>query len=621
MSNVNDPVGRNLPTEVEMLALKPEDRDPYWYRTYYRGDHERQLTVRAVVMGALLGMVLSLSNLYIGLKIGWLFGVAITACILSFAIWKSLRAMLPRFFTSEMSILENNCMQSTASCASAATLGVLVSAVPAFLLITGKNVPWPALTLFILCVGSLGVFMAIPMKRQMINIEQLKFPSGIVAANTLKSLYASGAEAASQAKSLGIAGFFSMALKWLTGGKLPFAIPESFAIPGTQMGLPLSRWTIGVDVSLLMVAAGAIVGFKIGWSLILGAVLNYCVMAPFAVAHGAIALDKVGFGPIARWSVWTGVSIMVTSSLLHFATQWRTIGRALGGISARKSGSVRADVLARIEVPMSWFVWGMLLTTISCVAVMYFAFGTSWWMGIIAVLLTFFLALVACRASGETDIGPIGAMGKITQLLFGVLSPGNATTNLMTAGITAGAASSAGDLLTDLKSGYLLGANPRKQFLAQYFGLFAGVLVVVPAYYFLIPDASVIGTKWAAPSAQVWAAVARLLSQGFSQLHPTAKWGLLVGSVVGIALQALTIKLPKARKFIPNPTGLGIGMVVPFSNSLGMFIGSVLGMWFTKWRPALAERYIFPVCSGAIAGESIMGIVIAVLVAFSVIAG
>src|SRR5690606_28252101 len=96
--------------------------------------------------------------------------------------------------------------------------------------------------------------------------------------------------------------------------------------------------------------------------------------------------------------------------------------------------------------------------------------------------MSFLLALVACRVTGETDTTPVGAMGKVTQLTFGAINPTSANVNLMAANITAGAATSAADLLTDLKSGYLLGANPRKQFLAQFSGIFIGTIVTVLAF-------------------------------------------------------------------------------------------------------------------------------------------
>ena len=98
-------------------------------------------------------------------------------------------------------------------------------------------------------------------------------------------------------------------------------------------------------------------------------------------------------------------------------------------------------------------------------------FGIAWWMGVLAVVLTFLLSIVAARATGETDTTPIGAMGKITQLTYGMIDPGNMKTNLMTAAITAGAACHSADLLQSLKTGYLVGADPRKQAIAQLFGI------------------------------------------------------------------------------------------------------------------------------------------------------
>jgi uncharacterized oligopeptide transporter (OPT) family protein len=184
----------------------------------------------------------------------------------------------------------------------------------------------------------------------------------------------------------------------------------------------------------------------------------------------------------------------------------------------------------------------------------------------------------------------------------------------MTANISAGATTHAGDLLTDLKSGYLLGANPRQQFLAQFFGLFAGALVVVPAFFLLIPDPSVLGTeRWPAPAALVWRGVAELLSKGVGALHPTARIGLLVGAVTGIVLPLLEMKFPRYKAYIPSATGLGLAFTIPGFNCVSFFIGGLLAIWFRKARPKLAEEYTVPVSSGVIAGESLTGVLIALL--------
>lgn len=616
-------------TEPHVAGPTPEDLELKWYKEVYQGDNMRQLTLRAVIMGALLGGFMSLSNLYVGLKTGWGLGVNITACILAYSLWKGLRAALPFLFRSDLSILESNCMQTTASSAGYSTGGTMVSAIAAYLIITGTHIPWTILALWTVFLAFLGISISIPLKRQMINIEQLKFPSGIAAAETLKSLHSAGVEAGQKAKALGLAGIFGACTAWMRDAGLKsswfgspswmrekFTIPAQFPFPGSINGFTMDKWTMSFEMSAIMIAAGGIIGWKVGWSLLLGATINYGFLAPWAASVGAIDTTKLGYRAIVQWSTWAGASLMVTSGLFMFALQWKTALRAFSGISNifRKRADTVADPLAHIEVPGTWFLVGISLAGLGCIMLLHFAFQTSLWMGLVAVALTFLLAIVAARATGESDITPIGAMGKVTQLTFGILAPANMTTNLMTAAVTAGAATSTADLLTVLKSGHLLGANPRRQFLAMFFGVFAGTLVVVPAFYILVPSASVLGTdQWPAPSAQVWAAVARLLSNGIHSLHPTAKMGLIVGGLVGLLLPILELSFPKRRKYIPSAMGVGLAMVIPFWNSFSMFLGGLIAMLMEKKAKATAEKYLVPVCSGIIAGESIIGILIALL--------
>lgn len=594
-----------------------------WFKDIYQGDRVPQLTTRAVVMGAILGGFMSLSNLYVGLKTGWGLGVAITACILSFSIWKALHTILPMVFKTEMSILENNCMQSTASSAGYSTGGTMVSAIAAYLMVTGSHMPWTVLVLWTLFLASLGVFMAVPLKRQMINMEQLKFPSGIAAAETLRSLHAKGNEANQKSRALGVSGLIGGIVVWLRDAKKPFAIPNHLEFPGIFHGFPLAKWTVNFEMSTIMIAAGSIIGWRVAWSLMLGACINYLVLAPWMVDLGAIAADKLGYKAIVGWSTWAGASLMVASGLTSFAMQWKTVVRAISGLSSifSSAGSKDSDPMEAIEVPSSWFAIGTLISGAGCVGVLYFFFDTSVWLGCLAVALTFFLGIVACRATGESDITPIGAMGKVTQLSFGALAPANVSANLMTAAVTAGAAGSAADLLTDLKSGYVLGANPRKQFIAQFLGIFAGTLVVVPAFYLLVPDASVLGTdQWPAPAAQTWKAVADLLANGVHALHYTAQWGIIFGGLLGVVLPLVERFLSERhRRFLPSATGLGLAMVIPFFNSLGMFIGAVIALFLERKKPLAAKKYIVPVASGIIAGESIMGIIIALLSATKIL--
>src|SRR5437764_96152 len=206
-SSLTQPAVHELPAlPVQGFKGTPEEIERQWYDQVYRGrgDSMLQLTWRAVAMGSVLGALLSLTNLYIGLKAGWGFGVAITACILSYAIWTALYRMgLAR---TPMTILENNCMQSTASSAGYSTGGTLISAFAAYIILNGNPLPIGLTLAWVFFLAVLGVTMAVPMKRQMINVEQLRFPSGIAAAETLRALHARSSQGLRAAKALALAG-------------------------------------------------------------------------------------------------------------------------------------------------------------------------------------------------------------------------------------------------------------------------------------------------------------------------------------------------------------------------------------------------------------------------------
>jgi OPT family oligopeptide transporter len=289
--------------------------------------------------------------------------------------------------------------------------------------------------------------------------------------------------------------------------------------------------------------------------------------------------------------------------------QWRTARRAFTDLGAMFGRTRPDDPMAAIEAPPSWFVWGQGVALIGLAWLGHVTFGMPYWETAVAVLLSFALALVACRVTGETDTTPVGAMGKITQLAFGVLSPGNTTANLMSANVTAAAASSSADLLTDLKSGYLLGANPRKQFLAQLAGILVGTLVSVLSFRLLVPDAGALGTdQFPAPAAQTWRAVALALSRGVTELGAVKIWSIVVGGLVGIVLTVLPKLLPARRHLIPSPAGVGLAWTFHWYYGVLFFVGGLLGWWVEKKYPAWSQEFTFPIASGWIAGESLMGV-------------
>ncbi len=647
----------------------PEEKDRQWFEQCYRGDSQRQLTVRAVVMGGILGMFTAVSNLYTTLKIGWGFGVSITACVISFVVWNAICKIF-RGRVTRMSVLENNCMQSTATAAGSSTGATLATALGALLLITGVHQPWPIAAAFVLFTAALGVFLAIPMKRQMINHEQLRFPSGIATAETLRSLYSKSGESLKQAYSLLIAlgagavigvlhnysgladqlkdkahfipklaallgkvsphfcnllekGFRHGSL-WLQKAADKVNLPDLLDFTGPLNPLARGQMTgLGFEPSVLLVGAGMITGLRVSLSMFAGSVLLYYVIAPALVAHDAANAavadfmpsfhyaDNGDFNPV-RWALWGGTAVMVFSSLTQVALNWRSVVQAFF-IFKKEERNALHDAAAAVEVPNSWLFIGLIPITLGILVVQYFAFHIAVWLGLLSVAFSFVVSLVCCRATGETDTAPIGAMGKVTQLLYAVLpgAKGIAAINLMAAGTTAAAAGAAADLLTDLKSGYLLGANPRRQFLAQFYGVFFGVVAVVPAWYLMVPDKKAL-EAFNPPATNMWRAVADLLTQGVNHLPHTALLAIVIGALVGMVLPALEFLWPESKPFLPSAMGLGLAWVVPFQNALSFLIGGVIVTVWQKWNRKNSDTFAIPIASGLVAGESLVAAFIAI---------
>jgi putative OPT family oligopeptide transporter len=597
----------------------PEEIERQWFEQVYkgRGDSMAQLTWRAVLMGSLLGGILSLTNLYIGLKAGWCFGVAITACILSYASWTGLyRLGLVR---SKMTILENNCMQSTASSAGYSTGGTLVAAFAAYVMIHGHCLPIPLTLAWIFFLAVLGVTMAIPMKRQMINIEQLRFPSGIAAAETLRALHSHGEKGTRAAQALGVAGllaaisnFWADGLGLISSRLDPYSLSTMVKwLNQTVFGKVWIGRTVMFEWDPIFMAAGALTGLRVSASMMLGGTLCWAVFVPILQHQGVIAGS--GFRDVVQWTLWGGVACMVTSGLLSFVMQWRSVFRSFRNLGGMFSGAERKAMseVDALEAPTWWFLAGQVVSLLALAWLAHASFDMPVWQSVVAVLLSFFLALVACRVTGETDVTPIGPLGKVTQLTFGILNPHSMDVNLMSANITAGAATSAADLLTDLKSGYLLGANPRKQFLAQFAGIFVGTVVTVLCFSIMVPNASALGgDQFPAPAAQTWRAVAIAMSNGLESLGPVRIWSIVVGGLIGIILPLLSKAFPRHEKWIPSAAGLGMAWTFQWHLSLLFFLGAVLGEGFARLWPKKAEEYLFPVASGIIAGGALMGVVL-----------
>lgn len=612
------------PEQVHSWTLK--QKDEWWLKNVYKGDMP-QLTLRSALTGMALGGILCLTNLYVGIRTGWTLGVGITSVILSFAMFKTLAKI---GLGDEMTVLENNAMQSIATSAGYMT-GPLISSVAAYMSITGKVIPWQHTMIWLIVLGILGVLFAFPLKKRFINDEQQPFPEGYAAGIVMDNLHTSeGSEGMFKAKLLGIGAALSALIETMGDEKVMKAahlgflqLPEHWDdllykwFTPSILGTPLNKLTIQWNSSIVMMATGGLMGTRTAASLLLGAIVNYCFLAPWMIKMGVIN-PAGGFKNITMWALWGGVAMMTTSSVYSFLSKPKMILDSFRGMLGRKGAD--EDVLKDIELPMWVFLVGIPIMGVLTAWAGNAFFDVKWWLGLLAVPMVFVFTLIAVNATGLTSITPIGALGKLTQLTYSAIAPGNATTNIMTAGITGEVTSSAANLLMDIKPGYMLGGKPRHQAVGHVLGIFAGAAVAIPVFYTILggDTSRLLSDKLPMPGAIIWKAVAMVLTKGLEFLHPTARWAVLIGAILGLVLEILNQRTK--GKFPISGMGFGLAFVLNFSDSWAMALGALLfwlaGKKFTDAKSLGYRAFIEnqeTLCAGMIAGGSIIGLILILL--------
>jgi uncharacterized oligopeptide transporter (OPT) family protein len=456
---------------------------------------------------------------------------------------------------------------------------------------------------------------------------------------------------------------------WMGKGKLVEWEPKI-------LGTSFKSLTLRPEIDLPMIGAGGLMDVRTGFSLVLGALINYALLAPLLIQQGDIvpnARGTIGFREITFWSLWGGVAMMTTASLVTFFAKPKMIidsfvkmfrrrepaaevttqpaaagtGEQIvpdqtgyagpGQVTTQPAGTLAAApqdtsaTMARVELPLWVSAVGIPLLGAVVVGMGWSFFGVSPWLGVVAVVLVFAFCLIAINSTGLTSITPIGAMGKLTQLIFGLLAPGNKVANLITASITGEVASHSANLLSDIKPGYMLGAKPRQQAMGHVLGVIAGAILSVPVFYLVflkMPPSALTATHletayevnaetYPMPAATVWKAVADVLTQGLENIPYSARWAALIGIGLGLLLELG--RLGTKGKIPLSPVALGLGFIIPFHTCLSMFLGSfvfwVLGKLFAD-KQSPVNRFIVqnqePICAGLIAGGALMGIAVAV---------
>ena len=552
----------------------------------------RELTLRALLTGLLLGAVLTPSNIYSGLKIGWSFNMSIIALLVGFAFWQGLAKGLGR---PAWSLHESNISQTTASSAASIISSGLVAPIPAYTLITGQQFDTLPLMAWVFSVSFLGIWVAWYLRPSLVVEAQLRFPEGMATLATMQQIYSHGAEAARRLLVLCSAALLAAAIKLVDS--LLWSLPRW--APSAQ----LERLTFALEPSLLLLGFGGIIGLRVGLSLLLGAVIAWGLLAPWLLAEGLVVMPLDASGPqfalLIEWLLWPGVSLMVCATLTSLGLRF---------VRARREGAANYLQLSR---PAPWPALGLVLAALLVITLQMTLFDIHPLMAALSIPLALLLAMVAARVVGATGIPPIGAIGQLSQLSFGAIAPVQVAINLMSANTAGGAAGQCTDLLNDFKVGHAIGASPSRQVIAQCVGILVGSLIGVLVYQLLIPDpeAMLITPEWPAPAVATWKAVAEALTAGLGSIGLDIRWAMLVGALAGLVLGALEGLAPAWRlRWLPSSAALGLAFIIPASISLMMAFGALLAWLFSSRWGSLAERFVIVAAAGLVAGESMAGI-------------
>ena len=639
-------------TEEQVRTWSRDQKDRWWLDNVYRGDMP-QLTLRSAVTGFLLGGVLSATALYIAGKTGITIGVGLTSVILAFALYRGLNRI---GFAQDFTILENNATQSVAT-AAGYMVSPLISSLAAYMLVTGQVIPAWHMIAWMVVVAIMGVLLAFPLKRRFINDEQLPFPEGRAAGVVLDALYTGAAGAGMfRAKLLGISAgiaavyqfivsdgwmkllqFKVLAMEKWAGLKEPWVFHDrldtyyyavSSYVPRI-MGTDIRQLGLRLTLDVAMLGVGGLMGLAVATSCLLGAVINFAVLAPIMIQAGDIVVRIAPDGksvPISRieivnqWSLWWGVTMMVVGSLVSLLGRPELI---MSAFRRRAPGETRGhDVLRHIELPLWVSAVGVPIFAVIGAWVSNHFFNVPWLLAFISLPLIFVLAVICANSMALTSWTPTGALSKITQFSMGAIDRTNPASNLIPAGMTGEISANASNLLSDIKPGYMLGAKPRQQAIGHVIGVLSGALFCVPLFYllFLTPDANgarstatIVSDQFGQPAALQWKGVAELIAKGLSALPHSAIVSMIVAAIAAAAIEIA--KIATRGKFPLSAVAIGLGTVLPPEATFAMWVGAMLFWWQARRHrePGTRGHEIWvggyeSLCAGLISGAALVGI-------------
>ena len=613
----------------------------------------KELTFRGIILGALITVIFTASNVYLGLKVGMTFASSIPAAVISMAVLK---------FFKDSSILENNMVQTQAS--SAGTLSSVIFVLPG-LLMMGYWQDFPFWQTMLICAagGTLGVLFTIPLRRAMVVNSDLPYPEGVAAAEILKA--GNHADGDSGVKDIAYGGVLAGLIAFLTNGLRVMADGASAWI---QTGKAAFQLPMGFSLALL--GAGYLIGIVGGIAMLIGVILTWGVAVPYFTMSGDIAADAslidaamvvwktkvrfIGVGTIGIAAIWTLLILMkpMIEGMVH---SFRML----------KGGQAESEHRVDIDLSPKTMIYILIATVVLIVISLHHFIAAapispelSILLVVVCTFLAVFIGFFVAAASGYmaglvgSSSSPISGIGIISVIVISLVlvSIGNASglfetvdgqkfltaLTLFTASIVLTTATISNDNLQDLKTGLLVDATPWRQQVALIIGCFVGALVIAPVLEILY---HAYGFSGALPRPDMDPSQA--LSAPQATLMTTISQGIFTNKLewtyilTGVGLGAVLITIDAFLKKVSNKVfglpviAVGIGIYLPPSINMPVIVGAFLAWIMTrhiaklgnKEVSAKAERFGTLFSAGLIVGESLMGVILAFIIAASVTTG
>jgi putative OPT family oligopeptide transporter len=601
----------------------------------------KELTIRGLILGALITTVFTAANVYLGLKVGLTFASSIPAAVISMAILSMVK---------DSSILENNIVQTVAS--AAGTLSAIIFVLPG-LVIVGWWTGFPFWQSFLICLsgGVLGVLFTIPLRRALVTNSDLPYPEGVAAAEVLK--VGSGTRGETKDES-GEAkeGLIAVILGSLISAGLAILTATRIAA-GTVGGFfrigAAAATGYDINFSLALVGAGHLVGLSVGMAMLTGLIIAWAIAVPYltSIQPAAPGADLAAHvTTIWRTQVrFIGAGAIAVAAIYTLARLAKpVVGGLVTTLAASRATGERDD--RDRDLSPTW----ILILTVACLLVagwLAFNFARSTVLAPSALSLTliavpfvllggFLIAGICGYMAGliGASNSPISGVGILSIVLCAFLltlavAPVPSTQQALVAfalfitAIVFACATISNDNLQDLKTGQLVGASPMRQQIALIVGVAAGAAVIpfvlnllATAYGFA--GAANVGVVAPNPLPAPQATLISALAQGV--IGGKLEWKMIgIGALVGVGLILLDTLLGALNKLRIPPLAVGIGIYLPMSATFAVVIGSVLSYWYNgraskSPNPERAERLGTLVASGLIVGESLWGVINAGLI-------